>query len=208
MAQEAVLWFLREHNRPFSINDVLSGAKGKGEFGKAAVQKALDCLVSEGKVKEKVYGKQKVYHIAQNTGPTGNELKESLLEMDRKTNEISVELKEVSETLKAKSNLLTERQGKVSIADIIEKKIAVDKQLELVKENLSHYADVEPVSSERKKEIEKLYEKSLTEYKKRKRMCMDVINTILENYPKSKKHLFEEMGIETDEEVGFSLDLN
>ncbi|VEN59046.1 unnamed protein product [Callosobruchus maculatus] len=208
MAQEAVLCFLKEHNRPFSINDILGGAKSKGEFGKAAIQKALDLLVNEGKVKEKVYGKQKVYYIAQNTGPTGNELKESLLEIDRKTNEISVELKEVTEKLKVKSSLLAESQGKVSISELIEKKVAIDKQLEIVKESLSQYADVEPVCPKRKKEIEKMYEKSLTEYKKRKRMCMDVINAILENYPKSKKHLFEEMGIETDEEVGFSLDLN
>nr|CAI5829207.1 unnamed protein product [Callosobruchus analis] len=208
MAQEAVLYFLTEHNRPFSVNDILAGAEGKGEFGKAAVQKALDFLVHEGKVKEKVYGKQKVYHIAQNTGPTGNELKESLLEIDRTTNEISNELKEVTEKLKAKSNLLTEKQGKVSIADIIEKKMIVEKQLEIVKENLSHYADVEPISPNKRKEIEKRYENSLAEYKKRKRMCMDVINAILENYPKSKKHLFEDMGIETDEDVGFSLDLN
>ncbi|CAH1958566.1 unnamed protein product [Acanthoscelides obtectus] len=207
MAQDAVLSFLEEHNRPFSIHDIIGGVKGKGEFGKAAVQKALDALVNKGKVKEKLYGKQKVYHIAQNVGPTGNQLRETLLEMDRRTNEISVELKEVNDKLKAKSNILTEKQGKVSIADLIEKKVDIEKQLEIVKEDLIQYADVDPISPKRKEEVEKLYAKALTEYKKRKRMCMDVVNAILENYPKSKKQLLEDMGIETDEDVGFSLDL-
>lgn len=34
---------------------------------------------------------------------------------------------------------------------------------------------------------------------------MDVLNTILESYPKSKRDLFEEIGIETDEDVAFPI---
>ena len=34
---------------------------------------------------------------------------------------------------------------------------------------------------------------------------MDVINSILENYPKSKKILLEDIGVETDEDAGVSL---
>ncbi len=33
-------------------------------------------------------------------------------------------------------------------------------------------------------------------------MCLNIIDAILENYPKSKKVLLEEIGIETDEAVG------
>lgn len=58
MATEAVLGFLENHNRPFSLNEVHQGIKG--DFGKTAIQKALDSLVEEQKVKEKTYGKQKV----------------------------------------------------------------------------------------------------------------------------------------------------
>lgn len=42
-------------------------------------------------------------------------------------------------------------------------------------------------------------------YKKRKRMCTDILDAILENYPHSKNKLYEEIGIETDESVGFKL---
>ena len=33
-------------------------------------------------------------------------------------------------------------------------------------------------------------------------MCLDITDAILESYPKSKKILFEDVGIETDEDVG------
>lgn len=40
------------------------------------------------------------------------------------------------------------------------------------------------------------------EWKKRKRMCNEMLNVVLESYPKTKKALLEEAGIETDEDVG------
>ncbi len=36
-------------------------------------------------------------------------------------------------------------------------------------------------------------------------MCLDVTDAILENYPKSKKVLFEDVGIETEEDVGVKM---
>lgn len=56
-----------------------------------------------------------------------------------------------------------------------------------------------------KKKVQEEYEKRLTVYKKRKRMCLDMLDAILENYPKTKKQLYEEVGLETDEDVGFTL---
>ena len=46
---------------------------------------------------------------------------------------------------------------------------------------------------------------SFKEWCKRKRSCMEVVNSILENYPKSKKILLEDIGVETDEDAGVSL---
>ena len=43
------------------------------------------------------------------------------------------------------------------------------------------------------------------EWRKRKRSCMEVVNSILENYPKSKKILLEDIGVETDEDAGVSV---
>ena len=48
-------------------------------------------------------------------------------------------------------------------------------------------------------------EKFLDEYTKRKRMCMNLIDAVLEGYPKSKQKLIEDTEIETDEAAGFDI---
>ena len=62
-----------------------------------------------------------------------------------------------------------------------------------------------PVVSEKKEDLKADREKCVREWQKRKRLCLDVLGAIMESYPKSKKELFEEIGIETDEDVGVSL---
>lgn len=40
-------------------------------------------------------------------------------------------------------------------------------------------------------------------YQKRKRMCMNIIDGIMEGFPKTKQKLMEDIEIETDEAAGF-----
>uniref|UniRef100_A0A8D2MBU2 PSMC3 interacting protein n=1 Tax=Zonotrichia albicollis TaxID=44394 RepID=A0A8D2MBU2_ZONAL len=42
-------------------------------------------------------------------------------------------------------------------------------------------------------------------WRRRKRMATELLDAILEGYPKSKKQFFEEVGIETDEDHGVEL---
>lgn len=48
-------------------------------------------------------------------------------------------------------------------------------------------------------------DENLQEYSKRKRLCMNMIDAILEGYPKSKQKLIEDTEIETDEAAGFNI---
>ena len=50
--QKSVLKYLTDQNRPYSANDIVLNMHK--EHGKTAVQKALDSLVAETKVVEKV----------------------------------------------------------------------------------------------------------------------------------------------------------
>lgn len=63
MAGEAVLKYLVDTNRPYSCADVTVNLRGA--FTKTAIQKALDALSEAGKIKCKLYGKQKVYAAIQ-----------------------------------------------------------------------------------------------------------------------------------------------
>lgn len=42
-------------------------------------------------------------------------------------------------------------------------------------------------------------------YQKRKRMCMNIIDSIMEGFPKTKQKLMEDIEIETDEATGFKV---
>ena len=61
------------------------------------------------------------------------------------------------------------------------------------------------VSKEEKDKVYSENENMNKTWRKRKRMAMDILDAILEGYPKSKKQLFEEIGVETDEDVGVAL---
>lgn len=134
-----------------------------------------------------------------------NEMNEKLLELDKQNNEIANKLKEVEDKIKIKSQLLSSLDNILTEEEAIDRKNALVSEIECIKCKLKEFEGLEPVSSEQKVKAEQDYDKYLKEYKKRKRMCMDILDTILENYPKSKKQLLEEIGIETDEDNGFSL---
>ena len=51
----------------------------------------------------------------------------------------------------------------------------------------------------------KHHETTTGHWRKRKRMATEILDSILESWPKSKKSLYEEIGVETDESVGVAL---
>lgn len=61
------------------------------------------------------------------------------------------------------------------------------------------------ISKEEKDQINSENEKMVKMWRKRRRMAMDILDAILEGYPKKKKDLFDDIGIETDEDVGVKL---
>ena len=60
------------------------------------------------------------------------------------------------------------------------------------------------ISKEEKEKVYKGRETYVKAWRKRKRISSDILNAILEGYPKSKKQLYEEVGIETDEDYNVS----
>uniref|UniRef100_A0A8U8C2R5 Homologous-pairing protein 2 homolog n=1 Tax=Geospiza parvula TaxID=87175 RepID=A0A8U8C2R5_GEOPR len=66
-AAAVLLRYLREQNRPYSAQDAFGNLQREHGLGKAAVVKALEQLAQQGRVREKVYGKQKIYFADQVT---------------------------------------------------------------------------------------------------------------------------------------------
>ena len=61
------------------------------------------------------------------------------------------------------------------------------------------------ISAEDKAKVVQFHSSAVTQWRKRKRMASDVLDSVLEGWPKSKQSLLEEIGIDTDESAGVSV---
>lgn len=197
--KNCVFKYLADQNRPYSVNDIIQNLHN--EFSRSAVQKALDELSFENKIREKIYGKQKVYSF---TNTDENHLSNTALEINEldlkiektllKLNALEQELKLTEHELNFIKTQPTTSSAFQQISDLGE----LNKKLNEQVKNLSE-SKLEIMQKE-KSELSILNNKFSEEYKKRKHLCMDIIHSILENYPKKKKYLLEEIGIEMDDE--------
>ncbi|XP_047113072.1 homologous-pairing protein 2 homolog [Schistocerca piceifrons] len=203
-ASEAVLKYLRDQNRPYSANDIFMNLHK--EFGKTAIQKALDELTEKGKLKEKIYGKQKVYAIEQVEDGNSEDMSKELSDLDKEIAKVSDELQSAEQKLRAQESLLQKLLTTLTTEDAVKEKSLLEEKVSKLTEKLEQLSkNAVLISKKERDKIVNLREKNVKEWRKRKSLCMDIVNSILEGYPKDKKSLLEELGIETDEDAGVSL---
>uniref|UniRef100_A0A8D8Z4Z4 Homologous-pairing protein 2 homolog n=1 Tax=Cacopsylla melanoneura TaxID=428564 RepID=A0A8D8Z4Z4_9HEMI len=201
---EAIFKYLKQTNRPYSVNDIIQNLHKK--YNKTVVQNALDELVKADHVMSKTYGKQVIYCIKQ-SGKNAEKKDASVVKEELKTKEreltekqallkkLQDENKQIKAKIKNLTQNLTTEEALVMKTKLVQE--VTEKKTKL--ENLSN--NVEVVSEADKKKLQETKEKLVKEYRKRKRMCTEMLDAVLENYPKSKKILLEETGVETDEMV-------
>jgi len=198
-ASEAVLAYLTKQNRPYSAVDIFSNLHK--EFGKTAVQRSLEKLASKGIITEKINGKQKVYAPKQDQFADYDE--NEVKKIDEKIRLSQEKLKHLQETLKSQeselrnvNSTLTTEDAKARLTELTNKCNRHQERIKNIKSATNH------VTPEEKDKIYKEHKLFVQSWRKRKRMATDILNSILEGYPKPKKQLIEDVGIETDEEYG------
>ncbi|XP_045382558.1 homologous-pairing protein 2 homolog isoform X1 [Lemur catta] len=211
-----LLRYLQEQNRPYSAQDVFGNLQREHGLGKAAVVKALEQLAQQGKIKEKMYGKQKIYFADQEQfdmvsdadlqcldakivdltakgGSTGKDrLPSSGVASDPPEGHMVSELKELA-------SALTTPEMQKEIEELKKECAVYTERLKNIKAATNH------VTPEEKEQVYKERQKYCKEWRKRKRMATELSDAILEGYPKSKQQFFEEVGIETDEDYNVKL---
>ena len=193
----SVLAYMLKQNRPYSVQDVFQNM-GK-DFGKTAVMKAMESLTAEGKLLEKVYGKQKVYTANQSQFPLVDEAE--IKTMDARITQLNCTIQGKVESLGKLESELKIYNRLITTAEARRQLSKIYSETEKLKEKLLHLKEGRVLIS--KEEKDALYngrERYVKEWRKRKRITSDILNCILEGYPKTKKILLEEIGIETDEE--------
>ncbi|XP_032058610.1 homologous-pairing protein 2 homolog isoform X2 [Aythya fuligula] len=203
-AAAVLLRYLREQNRPYSAQDVFGNLQREHGLGKAAVVKALEQLAQQGRIREKVYGKQKVYFADQEQLPAASD--EELRGLDGEIAALSAQLQALQQGCRQMEAELRELSGSMTTPEMA-------REVEELRKDCAGYADkleriksaTNHVTLEEKEKVcseQRLYCK---EWRKRKRMATELLDAILEGYPKSKKQFFEEVGIETDEDHNVTL---
>jgi 26S proteasome regulatory subunit, ATPase 3, interacting protein len=162
--------------------------------------------VGKNQVLEKIYAKQKVYVIVQDKGETDEEMLQiqlRTLDDDIKRMEADVKTKEariktIETAIKTTQNSMTREEVDAQMATLKTSVDALRAQAAILRDKGDGQMD--PAEQKR---VEQQFDKYSTAYRKRKRMCTNMIDMIMESYPKTKKQLVADVGIETDEDVGF-----
>ncbi|XP_043260351.1 homologous-pairing protein 2 homolog [Colletes gigas] len=194
---ETVYKYMKVQNRPYSVNDIVSSLHN--EYGKVAVQKSIDKLVSEGKIFEKVYGKQKVYCVAQDLSQDVEDLMRIDKEMQAHANEVESKYQELEREIKIMEALLTSMKSSITIEEAKQQKAVLDENINVLTVKLDSLMEASGTEDlgKRKRETEAALKDYSREYVKRKRLCTDILDCILENYPGTKTELYEEIGMES-----------
>ncbi|CAO2645395.1 Homologous-pairing protein 2 homolog [Lemmus lemmus] len=199
-APGVILRYLQEQNRPYSAQDVFGNLQKEHGLGKAAVGKALDQLAQQGKIKEKTYGKQKIYFADQDHFDTVSDA--DLHSLDAKIAAVTAKVQSLQQScrhmeaeLKELTNALTTPEMQKEIQELKNECARYTERLKNIRAATNH------ITPEEKEEVNStLYCFCPPERGFLPCQTTELCDAILEGYPKSKKQFFEEVGIETDED--------
>ncbi|XP_025094796.1 homologous-pairing protein 2 homolog isoform X1 [Pomacea canaliculata] len=196
-ACKAVLEYLIQQNRPYSAQDVFQNM-GK-DLGKTAVVRALETLAETKQIKEKIYGKQKVYVADQSQLPALNEneikaMDQQITQLTGQLQQSQVETQRLEGELQNYKSLLSTEEAKAELQKTIRDVEQLTAKIQQLKEGRVL------VSKEDREKVLKRRNHYVKEWRKRKRISMDIVGAVLEGYQKTKRQLLEEIGIETDED--------
>jgi len=191
-----VLQYLKQQNRPYSASDIhmnLHKAQGK-----TAIIKSLESLAAKGKVLEKTYGKAKIYVYHQSQFPDVSDedlakLDEEIKQLQSKIDETSAKLSSATKTYSNINSQLSTEQAEENLQSLkAAHKIAL---AGIAKRKQPGQEKVDP---KQKEKLCKKRDEMSSLMRKRKRCTNDLMNAVLEGYPKSKKQFVEEVGLELD----------
>ena len=195
--ENVVFDYMKEKNRPYSVLDIFNNLHK--EHGKTAIGKALEALTESGKMLEKVYGKSKIYVVHQSIFPDIAD--DELNVLDKEYTSVQDAVASVKKELHMKNNELSSILSSPTTVEL-KKQVSTLKteveSLSLKLKTLQNNAGNVKYSAADKEKLLKNHENFRKEFKKRKRYTTDIMDAVLEGYPKSKKQFIEEVGLEID----------
>ncbi|KAL3149773.1 hypothetical protein ABBQ38_013599 [Trebouxia sp. C0009 RCD-2024] len=202
MAEERVLNYINGENRPFNVQLV---ADMLAQFGikKPQVQRAVDALSEAGKITCKEFGKSKIYlPLQQDVEVLDKD------EMDAKKTKIRELNEQIRESGERVRQIQKELQGLgtfLTLEELTEKDESLLQQIGPLKQKLAKLQSGSVlISKEEREGVEKGLQKYLDAWAQRRRIFKNIWGDISENVDQNQKEVFEEMGVQTDEDLEVS----
>lgn len=168
---------------------------------KAAVQRALDSLVTKGVVFEKINGKSKVYMASQKGAEDISA--EEMAAREQKINAMKDEVIAMQPAVAALEAELRDLTAGKSMEDIKKDVEALGKEKIQLEQKLASYKGAVMIDPAEREKALKACVLMLAEWKKRKRIFTDIFSPMEENCDDPKK-LLKQIGVESDDLAGVS----
>lgn len=200
--ETAVFTYMKSQNRPYSVLDVFQNLHKK--YGKTAITKAMEALSENCKLLEKTYGKSKIYVVNQSQFADVNDCE--LKDIDNKIQKLDKTLKDSQSKLASSSSELKSLASSLTTEDAISLLEKLKAEVKDLNQRLkSIKGNSVKIDANEKKRVVEQHKSIVGQWRKRKRMTSDLMNAVLEGYPKTKKQFLDEVGIETDEDCKVTL---
>mmetsp|Transcript_36947 Transcript_36947/g.80214 ORF Transcript_36947/g.80214 Transcript_36947/m.80214 type:complete len:341 (-) Transcript_36947:142-1164(-) len=196
-----ILGYMQMQNRPYNVQNVFDNLHAA--VPKSQVQVIMDAFAASGEIMVKEYGKLKVYLVAQS--------KASSTEAERESQELEKEVKEAEgKNKEVKSQLEQSKQASSALRrdrEVLVAKLTVERE---VRELTSRLEKLQAAAEESGEQVDlatvgAVESECITlhrEWKRRRRLCMEVLHTLSERADMKVDRLVDRYGIETDDYVG------
>lgn len=120
-------------------------------------------------------------------------------ELQTHASEVESKYQEIMREIKEQETVLSFLKSSLSLEDAQKEKITLQQNINHLTSKLDKLMETNNAEGlhESKRKAQKELDEYSREYLKRKRLCTEVIDCILENYPGSKEGLYEEIGIDS-----------
>ncbi|BDA43751.1 Homologous-pairing protein 2 homolog [Coccomyxa sp. Obi] len=196
-AEERVLTFLQQQNRPYNAQGV---ADHLAQYGvkKTQAQKALDTLSEANTIVCKEFGKTKIYMAVQDDGD--DLTKEELEALQQQTAQLAEKLQSVGSNVQRAQKELKDLQCSLTAEQIQSRIQELKAQWEEANAKLATLkSSTKLVTAAERSAVEKAFAEAMDHWAKRKRMFRSIWDQVSENIDQNVKELWEEIGVESDE---------
>lgn len=221
-APAVVLEYMNTQNRPYSLINVFDNLHGAVK--KAALGRVLDALAAEGSLKEKAYGKAKIYwpdqaQYGEISDDVVAEMRAKVAALTAETNTAAGARRDAEGSVARLKSLPATEELQAQVAEAEARVAALRTRLAACEAAAEEREEAEAsggaaasakaapkrpplVRGKGKKELEVLLAKFLKVWKQRRRMVMDVAGQIEEGSGMKLKVIMEKAGMESDKEAG------